>query len=401
MSDRAKIHPNRVTLIVSLLMLTTAGVGWAQNRDTTPAAPTRWSVSYSPGYYDAKNHFVGGTEIMTLTPFNGKLYAANAYPFDTPGPEGPQNSQVLVLNSPAGVWQQEVSFGGSYCNAFNSYDHTPQCNYQTEIVSPLTFVTDANGTTLNPAVTILTATTTSHPVSFAHVNVYSFSKNNTDGKWYQSLVHVSTGKIDTSIRSLATHIDPTAGPGGVPLAMAFGGADVPAGIFSATLSPTQATAGHNPLVWNTNVEFQITTYSGTCTVSRLRILSFAESLDSNGKLRLYAGVCDTIYVRTDGPQSTCTSTQVMVAGVCQLRWNVALPMTNGLRGLTQIGTHDILFCQSGQPSGIFKLDTSQAKLAAVRELNMTNRLAGDWGMTLERYPNRRNRLGTPERLSSD
>ena len=79
------------------------------------AQPTSWDRSYVAGGM-AGNQFLGGTEIRELIPWNpgkpdAKLYAGNSYWEDTPGPEGKQNAQVLVLTSSHGFWQQDVNFG--------------------------------------------------------------------------------------------------------------------------------------------------------------------------------------------------------------------------------------------------------------------------------------------------
>jgi len=56
------------------------------------------NLSYSAGTLDATNHFMGGTEMRSLVPHAGKLFAGNGYWEDQPGPEGHQNAQILVLN---------------------------------------------------------------------------------------------------------------------------------------------------------------------------------------------------------------------------------------------------------------------------------------------------------------
>ena len=64
-----------------------------------------FEVSYQPRSRDGAGRFMGGTEMRVLTAHAGKLYAGNGYWEDTPGPEGRQGSQILVLDAPDAGWR--------------------------------------------------------------------------------------------------------------------------------------------------------------------------------------------------------------------------------------------------------------------------------------------------------
>jgi hypothetical protein len=82
----------------------------------SPAAEP-YSLSFAAGGYDAQGNFLGGTELMDLVAFQGKLYAGVGYWMDRPfllspwRPDPSPGAQVLVLDSRSSRWRQEVSFG--------------------------------------------------------------------------------------------------------------------------------------------------------------------------------------------------------------------------------------------------------------------------------------------------
>jgi hypothetical protein len=100
------------------------------------------SLSYAAGGYDSNQHFLGGTETMSLVGYRGKLYAGVGYCMDRPrmfamgGQPDPRSSaQILVLDKKSGAWRQEFAFdakdgdGFMYTRAavvgvaqFNKYD---------------------------------------------------------------------------------------------------------------------------------------------------------------------------------------------------------------------------------------------------------------------------------------
>ena len=69
-----------------------------------------FQVSYAAGSRDEAGRFAGGTEMRLLVPHAGRLYAGNGYWEDRPGPEGLQEAQILVLDTPGGRWRVDHAF---------------------------------------------------------------------------------------------------------------------------------------------------------------------------------------------------------------------------------------------------------------------------------------------------
>ena len=74
------------------------------------ALPAGYAVSFEPGTRDDAGRFMGGTEMRVLAAHAGRLYAGNGYWEDTPGPEGRQGSQILVLDAPGARWRVDRAF---------------------------------------------------------------------------------------------------------------------------------------------------------------------------------------------------------------------------------------------------------------------------------------------------
>ena len=71
---------------------------------------TGFEVSFVPGSRDGAGRFMGGTEMRELAAHGGKLFAGSGYWEDTPGPEGRQGSQILVLDAPDAGWRVDHDF---------------------------------------------------------------------------------------------------------------------------------------------------------------------------------------------------------------------------------------------------------------------------------------------------
>ena len=114
------------------------------------ALPTGFTVSFQAGSRDAAGRFMGGTEMRVLAGHAGKLYVGNGYWEDTPGPEGRQGSQILVLDAPGARWQVDHDFD----------ERLPDGRRRDLAVSALDevrFATDANGKPLSAPVSLLIA----------------------------------------------------------------------------------------------------------------------------------------------------------------------------------------------------------------------------------------------------
>jgi len=74
-----------------------------------------YSVSFEAGSRDDSGNFLGGSELINLVGFKGKLYAGIGYWMDQPDffadhIDPTSAAQVLVLDSKGGKWRQEVVF---------------------------------------------------------------------------------------------------------------------------------------------------------------------------------------------------------------------------------------------------------------------------------------------------
>ena len=288
--------------------------------------PTDWAVSFVAGRIHNPK-FLGGTEIRKLIGFKGKLYAANGYWEDAPGPNEPfQTAQVLVLDKSqqsGGVWQEDVNFG-TFCP-----DKNPRCALATSAMDSVSFTADKNGTAVQTQV-LLASTWDVRPLP-TPVNVYA--RNDNDGVWYETTLETRSTAGDGSpqVRSFAEHRDVVTQQDFV-----FAG-EAPTGIFHGVLSDKRG-VGKPWIEWTTgadNVEFNAAHYSGPPCNAQSRVSGMAES----GGI-LFATVCFQAYQRIDGPQGTCAPDEVTVNGGCQQRWQVVWTepkpsvSDTGLRGLT-------------------------------------------------------------------
>jgi hypothetical protein len=338
------------------------------------AQPTTWERSFVGPKVDGSGHFLGGTEIRKLIPWNSgrtdaKLYAANGYWLDTPGPEGFQTAQVLVLNSSHGLWQEEVNFG-TFCPRRN-----PRCALATATLDKVLFTADKNGTAVRSQV--LLASTWDVRALPTPVNVYA--KNNVDGRWYETTLEwrSTAGRSNPQVRSFAEHRDAVTRQDFV-----FAG-EAPSGIFHGVLSDTRG-PGRNIIEWTTgaeNVEFSIAHYSGPPCNEQVRVTGMAES----GGI-LFATVCYQVYQRIDGPQGSAPG-EVTVNRGCQQRWQLVWtepePRTisdTGLRGLTSAvynGNDILLVAEEGYPMRIGRMNPL-TRIGSV-EVDVANTLADRQG----------------------
>jgi hypothetical protein len=325
---------------------------------------------------DGNGNFIGGTEIRALVPWaprtvNAKLYAGNGYWMDTPGPEGFQTAQVLVLDSSHGTWQQDVNFG-SFCPT-----NAPRCALATSTLDNLHFTSDKNGTPVK--VNVLVASTwDARKTRPSPVNVYA--KNNGDGFWYETVLSINDADGAGQVRAFAAHVDSVTGQD-----WAFAG-EIPNGIYHGLLSDLRG-KGRNIIEWTTgenNVEWSASSYTGPkCKSGKARVTSFAEA----GGGKLYAAVCFQILVRVDGDQGSCKLDQVLINGKCEPRWKVfwtddkPVESESGLRGLTNVnfqGKQVLLVGEEGGVMRIIRIDPDTG-LASV-EVDAKNSLTNGWNM---------------------
>jgi hypothetical protein len=214
-------------LIVAVALLSRFVVGIhavAQGVATLPANEP-YSLSYAAGGNDARGNFLGGTELMNLVAFEGKLYAGIGYwmdrpqlfparadprggswmgrPYSSPEQGDPQSgAQILVLDSKLAQWRQEY--------AFNQKDISGEFRYHRlsamEVIRFHRF--DAAGNVVGTSVAMLA-------VGFDGESGGVYTRRSA-GDWQDTRVPTFT-----PIRSLAVHYDSTdrveklfAAPGG-------------------------------------------------------------------------------------------------------------------------------------------------------------------------------------------
>jgi hypothetical protein len=111
---------------------------------------TGFVISFQPGSRDVAGRFMGGTEMRVLAVHSGKLFAGNGYWKDTPGPEGRQGSQILVLDAPDAGWRVDHDFAERLTDGRHR-------DLAVSALEEARFVTDANGKPLPAPVSLLMA----------------------------------------------------------------------------------------------------------------------------------------------------------------------------------------------------------------------------------------------------
>ncbi len=79
-------------------------------------AQAPFTASYLAGQRDASGQFMGGTEVMSLVAYKGKLYAGIGYAGDNPGGDPIPGAQLLVRDSAAGPWRVAHAFNDRHAN---------------------------------------------------------------------------------------------------------------------------------------------------------------------------------------------------------------------------------------------------------------------------------------------
>jgi len=315
-----------------------------------------FEVSYQPGSGDGAGRFMGGTEMRVFAAHAGKLYAGNGYWEDTPGPEGRQGSQILVLDAPNTGWRVDHDFDERLADGRHR-------DLAVSALDEARFSTDGKGRSL-PAPVVLLIAANWDLGGTAQV----FSRDDATGAWTASTLAQDRpipGFLP-QIRSFGRHRDRATG-----VDLVFAGQD-PRGIFSGTYDP--AIAGR--IRWRASPELDLSTVSAagiSGSNGYLRVSSFAEC---NG--RLYVAIGQQIYERTDGAEPHW-----------RLLYSNRYPgriSETGLRGLTAIpaptGSGVILLAAvEGTAPRIVRVDPRDGSDAT--ELDIVDFLKQRWGMSAD------------------
>ncbi len=197
-----------------------------------------YSVSFEPGGYDQQGHFLGGTELINLVPYQGKLYAGVGYWLDKPDffPENPDPSsgpQILVLDSRDGHWRQEAAFPQRNPSTGKYLYRRPSS------MGVIEFHMDGAGNKLDPPAQMLVV-----GVDGLYGGVYT---QKAPGVWEDASYPFST-----PLRTFAVRVDPVSGIEKLYVGAGRGETGIREGaIYSAVFDPTIP----GRLRWNPSPEF--------------------------------------------------------------------------------------------------------------------------------------------------
>mmetsp|Transcript_116846 Transcript_116846/g.363802 ORF Transcript_116846/g.363802 Transcript_116846/m.363802 type:complete len:686 (-) Transcript_116846:64-2121(-) len=172
----------------------------------TAPANREWSQSFKAGYADAKGKFIGGSEIVHLTSYEGKLYAASGYWMDDR--EGKSAGQVLRLDSPTDMWQQDLDTM-TEAQLYNAPGaHFSYCLRVTAL-KELHVVTDSAGKKVDKK--ILLAACSAYLDMSSNTGVSIFVKTSSSGAWKNSYAIVSKTTSRKTPRAAELYVDRVTG----------------------------------------------------------------------------------------------------------------------------------------------------------------------------------------------
>ena len=336
-------------LIVFFTPLSRAFVASQAVAQQTLPASEPYTLSFAAGGRDARGNFLGGTELMNLTAFQGKLYAGVGYWMDRPdefGSSDPRSSaQVLVLDSRSARWRQEFVFDRQNDEGGFKYHRLSAM----EVLRFHRF--DAAGNAVGALAEMLTVGLDA-PAGAVYTQV-------APGRWEDTRIPTSN-----PVRSLAVHYDPAdrtekvyAGPGGSL------DRNLERVIYSGVYDPSAP----GRIRWNRTPE-EIGIES--------RVMSM---VDCGGVL--FAAAKPSIYRRNDATKSWDTIYSYPIADEFD-----RTKYASGFRGLTCVDNPDgkktLLSGFEGVSGDILRIDPETG--AAVVELRSRQFLSHKWGAAPEK-----------------
>jgi hypothetical protein len=339
------------------------------------AQTTPWFYSYQAGHIDPNGNFVGGTEVRSLVPHNGSLYAAIGYAEDVPGPAGPQTGQVLRLDTPTGEWVQDHKFptGVNEVESMNELHLTK--NGAGDPINARFLVVGLNNTLCSPAPCVDNA---------SHIASYISLRADTTGNWLTYTVEnplITSNFTSGEVRAFGYHNDNSSSPN---KGLIFVG-ERPGGVFSTYISGGELAPFTNELHLPANLGPPFTTppfvqptgiapSGGPWTTwpknLQLRPMAFAEC---NGAMYVSIGL--QIYKRNDG--ATPSWSVLNNEYLSQTTFSMA-----GYRGLTCVPT------ASGGSTLLSSIDGDKPLLVEIdpttgfetKELDLMAFVEQQWGM---------------------
>jgi hypothetical protein len=333
-------------LIICFTPLAGSFVAASARAQQADPASEPYSLSYAAGAHDAQGDFLGGTELMNLAAFEGRLYAGIGYWMDRPGVFGSSDprsaAQILVLDSKRAQWRQEFVFDQRDDGGGFKYSRLSTM----EVLQFHRF--DTTGNVIGPLAEVLA-------VGLDGVQGAVYTQVS-PGKWEDTRI-----PTPTPVRSLVVHYDPVdrtekvyAGPGG--------GQDrvLERGIYSGVYDPSAP----GKIRWNPTPED-----AGV----ESRVMSMA---DCGGAL--FAAAKPSIFRRDDANKSWRTVYSYPIADEFDRS-----KYASGFRGLTCVdnparaGGKVLLSGFEGVSGDILSIDP-QSGVAAV-ELHSRQFLTEQWG----------------------
>mmetsp|Transcript_116852 Transcript_116852/g.363840 ORF Transcript_116852/g.363840 Transcript_116852/m.363840 type:complete len:684 (-) Transcript_116852:126-2177(-) len=176
------------------------------HENLTAPADRDWSQSFKAGYADGKGKFIGGSEIVHLTSYEGKLYAANGYWMDNR--EGMSAAQILRLDSPTDMWQQDLDTmtEAQLSNAPGA--HFSYCLRMTTL-KELHVTSDSMGNKVDKK--ILLAACSAYLDMSGSTGISIFVKTSATGAWKNSFALISRTYARKTPRDAETYVDKVTG----------------------------------------------------------------------------------------------------------------------------------------------------------------------------------------------
>ncbi len=300
-----------------------------------PPAKRGFKVSWVAGETDDAGNLTGGTELMNMVAYDGKIYAGTSIWKDAPGDDPVVGAQVLRLDSPKGRWQVDLNLSELMD------DGTPRY-LRISALTSVTFTTDGQGHRLTSPVSMLLAAAADNAGTLS-----VFSRDDTTGTWTE--MDVFPAGAPAGFRSFGFHHDNV-----TRIDHVYAGAGI-FGIFAGVYDPTAP----GRIRWNTLPQL----------IGQNRPMAFAEV---NGTL--YVAIDPGIYAHVDG-----------LVPHWQMVYQFTDPpyQTDGLRGLTTVpspsGDGDVLLESLEGPLGYIGYLNPAAGFASTNELYFLPYLLRRWG----------------------
>jgi len=287
-----------------------------------------WEKSFTAGFFDLNNNYMGGSEVLQLISHKNELFASVGYWQDELNIwYGGNNinygwSQILKLSGPDEDWAVDLNL--------NSYYLRP------EILKQVIFTKDMLGNNLTDPDTLLIAAAFSSNFIFGPVTASSFIRDDENNSWNISTIYEGdqpTGNESYSIRDIQIYTDQITG-----IEMLFttvGTKGIFVGKYNQDLN--------HKIQWTPIPEFD------DIDIRPLGIVV------ANNELYFSSG--NKIYKRIDGPNPSYN----IIHDFSDLNSNIN-PAVGGIRGLTTIKHNDddsliLMWCPDSQSKGtIFRLD---------------------------------------------